>query len=69
MAPLRLPRDKESSIVHGMPGEAIKLDAATYVYPPEKIASVLAGLVRNEKELLTLIKILAAKDFKYVQSV
>ncbi len=46
---LTIAQDKESSIVHGMPGEAIKLDAATYVYPPEKIASMLAGLVKNER--------------------
>jgi len=24
-------QDKESSVVHGMPGEAIKLDAATHI--------------------------------------
>jgi two-component system, chemotaxis family, protein-glutamate methylesterase/glutaminase len=38
-------QDKESSVVHGMPGEAIKLDAATYVLPVEKIAAALTGLV------------------------
>ncbi len=40
-------QDKESSVVHGMPGEAIKLDAATYVFSPEKIAAALASLVNN----------------------
>jgi len=40
-------QDKDSSVVHGMPGEAIKLDAATYILAPEKIAAVLAGLVNN----------------------
>ena len=38
-------QDKESSIVHGMPGEAIRLDAATYVLPPDKIAATLGRLV------------------------
>ena len=40
-------QDKVSSVVHGMPGEAIKLDAATLVLSPEKIAGVLAQLARN----------------------
>jgi two-component system chemotaxis response regulator CheB len=40
-------QDKESSVVHGMPGEAIKLDAATLVLPPEKIAAVLINLANN----------------------
>ena len=40
-------QDKESSVVHGMPGAAIKLDAATLVLPPEKIAATLANLTRD----------------------
>lgn len=40
-------QDKDSSIVHGMPGEAIKLDAAMLVLPPEKIAAVLINLVKH----------------------
>jgi len=40
-------QDKESSVVHGMPGEAIKLGAATYVFSPEKIAAILGYLVKN----------------------
>ncbi len=40
-------QDEESSVVHGMPGEAIKLDAATYVLPPAKIAAALQNLVKN----------------------
>jgi two-component system chemotaxis response regulator CheB len=39
-------QDKASSVIHGMPGEAIKLGAATYTLPPEKIAAMLAGLGR-----------------------
>lgn len=40
-------QNKESSVVHGMPGEAIKLNAATYILAPDKIAAVLAGLANN----------------------
>lgn len=42
-------QDKKSSVVHGMPGEAIKLDAATYILAPEKIAAVLTGLANNRE--------------------
>ncbi len=40
-------QDKDSSVVHGMPGEAIRLEAATLVLPPEKIAPVLANLANH----------------------
>lgn len=40
-------QDKASSVVHGMPGEAIRLDAAMLVLPPEKIASVLTSIAHN----------------------
>lgn len=40
-------QDKDSSVVHGMPGEAIKLDAAMLVLPPEKIAAVLVSLANH----------------------
>lgn len=43
-------QDKESSIVHGMPGEAIKLDAATLILPPDKIAGVLTSLARRGRQ-------------------
>src|SRR6185503_18996176 len=43
-------QDKESSVVHGMPGEAIKLDAATYVLAPEKIAVALQNLVKSNRK-------------------
>ena len=42
-------QDKESSVVHGMPGAAIMLDAATLVLPPGKIAPVLTSLVYKKK--------------------
>ncbi len=40
-------QDKDSSVVHGMPGEAIRLDAVTFILPPEKIAAVLTNLASN----------------------
>jgi two-component system, chemotaxis family, protein-glutamate methylesterase/glutaminase len=36
-------QDRESSVIHGMPGEAIRLQGAIYVLPPEKIASLLVS--------------------------
>jgi two-component system chemotaxis response regulator CheB len=42
-------QDKDSSVVHGMPGEAIKLDAATFVLPPDKIAATLATLAKTRE--------------------
>jgi len=40
-------QNKESSVVHGMPGEAIKLDAATHILPPEEIAVALTTLIKK----------------------
>ncbi len=39
-------QDKESSIVYGMPGEAVAIDAAAYVLSPAGIAEFLSGLPR-----------------------
>lgn len=38
-------QDKESSVVHGMPGEAIALNAARHVMPPESMVTKLRSLV------------------------
>jgi two-component system, chemotaxis family, protein-glutamate methylesterase/glutaminase len=38
-------QDQASSVVHGMPGEAIRLEAAVYVLPPEGIAESLRKFV------------------------
>jgi two-component system chemotaxis response regulator CheB len=38
-------QDLASSVVHGMPGEAVKLDAAVHVLPPEGIAESLQNLI------------------------
>ena len=40
-------QDRESSVVHGMPGEAIKLGGAGHVLPPDQIGPTLEGLVRQ----------------------
>ncbi|MCJ7588652.1 MAG: chemotaxis-specific protein-glutamate methyltransferase CheB [Candidatus Aminicenantes bacterium] len=44
---ITIAQDEDSSVVHSMPGEAIKLGAATYVLPPEGIAAMLAALVKT----------------------
>jgi len=41
-------QDQETSVVHGMPGEAIALNAASYVFPPDKIAPALVALVQQQ---------------------
>lgn len=40
-------QDYASSVVHGMPGEAIALGAAAQVLPPDKIADALLVLANN----------------------
>ncbi|SIP86814.1 two-component system, chemotaxis family, response regulator CheB [Aromatoleum tolulyticum] len=42
-------QDRESSVVFGMPGEAVTLDAARYVLSPEQIAAVLVNLVAGQE--------------------
>jgi two-component system chemotaxis response regulator CheB len=44
---ITIAQDEESSVVHGMPGEAIKLGAAMYVLSPEGIAAMLATMVAH----------------------
>jgi two-component system chemotaxis response regulator CheB len=41
---MTIAQDKESSVVHGMPGEAIRLGAAMHVLAPSSIAAMLADL-------------------------
>ncbi|MEW6614367.1 MAG: chemotaxis response regulator protein-glutamate methylesterase [Thermodesulfobacteriota bacterium] len=48
---ITIAQDKESSVVHGMPGEAISLGAATYVLPPEKIADALISFTNSKGEV------------------
>jgi two-component system, chemotaxis family, protein-glutamate methylesterase/glutaminase len=37
-------QDQDSAVVHGMPGEAIRLGGATYELPPKQIRQALIGL-------------------------
>jgi two-component system, chemotaxis family, protein-glutamate methylesterase/glutaminase len=38
-------QDRQSSIIHGIPGEAIRLDAACHIMPPQDIGPLLRALV------------------------
>jgi two-component system chemotaxis response regulator CheB len=40
-------QDKDSSVVFGMNGEAVKLEAACHILPAERIAGALMGLVKG----------------------
>jgi two-component system chemotaxis response regulator CheB len=40
-------QDRRSAIVYGMPGEAVRLEAANHVLPPADIAATLETLVRK----------------------
>ena len=44
---ITIAQDRESSVVHGMPGEAIALGGATHVLPADKIADALIALVSH----------------------
>jgi two-component system chemotaxis response regulator CheB len=46
---ITIAQDKESSIVYGMPGEAVNLNAAMYMLSPAKIAEFLFITVRGRK--------------------
>ena len=46
---ITIAQDKESSVVHGIPGEAIKLGAAMYVLAPEQIAALLKTLINRSR--------------------
>ena len=54
-------QDEETSVVHGMPGEAIKLKGARYVLPPERIPATIERhlgwpLSRSERNVLPIIR-------------
>ena len=48
---ITIAQDRESSVVHGMPGEAIALGGATQVLPADKIAAALVALVNHRNGL------------------
>ncbi len=37
-------QDRESSVVWGMPGEAVRLEGAEHVGPPSVLAAILSGM-------------------------
>jgi len=41
-------QDQESSVIHGMPGEALKLEAATHTLPPDRIVTALTNLAMEK---------------------
>ena len=41
---ITIAQDEKSSVVHGMPGEAIQIGAARHILPPEAIAKTLTAL-------------------------
>jgi two-component system chemotaxis response regulator CheB len=49
---ITIAQDRESSMIHGMPGEAIKIDAATYVLPPDGISELLASISECKMEVI-----------------
>ncbi len=46
---ITIAQDESSSIVYGMPGEAVKLGAVTYILPLEDIATILTDLTKKVK--------------------
>ncbi len=46
---ITIAQDKESSVVNGMPGEAVHLAAATYVLSPDRIPMALQTLVNGNR--------------------
>jgi len=49
-------QNKESSVVHGMPGEAVALNAHTHILPPDKIAMLLGTLTENRSNSKTKLE-------------
>jgi len=47
---ITIAQDRETSVVHGMPGEAIALDAATYILPADRIAGALTLMTNQHQE-------------------
>jgi two-component system chemotaxis response regulator CheB len=47
---ITIAQDRTSSVVHGMPGEAIKLGGVDYVLAPQDIAALLGRLVNGVEE-------------------
>ncbi|MDP2689816.1 MAG: chemotaxis-specific protein-glutamate methyltransferase CheB [Deltaproteobacteria bacterium] len=43
---LTIVQDRETSVVYGMPGEALRIEAAKFVLTPEKIPGVIEGFMK-----------------------
>ena len=52
---LTIAQDKKSSVVHGMPGEAIRLGGAMYVLDPAAIAAMLNEISGTQSNLLSSV--------------
>jgi two-component system, chemotaxis family, protein-glutamate methylesterase/glutaminase len=50
MGATTIAQDKESSVVHGMPGEAIRLGGASYILPASAIATTLCSLITSSDQ-------------------
>jgi two-component system chemotaxis response regulator CheB len=46
---LTIAQDRESSVVHGMPGEAIRLRAAAHILSPERIGALLVAVGEQQR--------------------
>ncbi len=47
---ITMAQDEESSIVNGMPGAAVELDAAMHILSPEKIGPMLTYLAKKKEQ-------------------
>ncbi|MDD5434283.1 MAG: chemotaxis-specific protein-glutamate methyltransferase CheB [Nitrospira sp.] len=45
---ITIAQDKDSSVVHGMPDEAIRLGGAAHVLPPDRISKLLQKLLKEQ---------------------
>jgi two-component system chemotaxis response regulator CheB len=50
---ITIAQNRESSVVFGMPGEAVRIDAAEYILSPEEIILMLLKLVHGPQTLRT----------------
>jgi two-component system, chemotaxis family, protein-glutamate methylesterase/glutaminase len=47
---ITIAQNEETSVVFGMPGEAVKLDAAAYILSPDQIAPMLVSLANKNRK-------------------
>jgi two-component system, chemotaxis family, protein-glutamate methylesterase/glutaminase len=47
MGAVTIAQDEPSSVVFGMPAEAVRLDAVSYILPPQEIAKILVTLIKK----------------------